>query len=714
MARLIFISPYMKGGRDAARLAHRTRYFATREGVQLLNDDNVHLPVTKKQQQYIHRLLRSFPEARELPEHEDYANTPNRQTAFALIAQIHEDFIEPMDGRENYLDYVANRPGVKALGEHGLWDAHGKVPSLENAVAEVARHTGNVWTPVISLSRENAERLGYTDLKNWQELINASITDIAKGYKIHPDRLRWYAAMHEKEKHIHVHMVLFSTDPKEGYLSRQGIRSIKSALVSTIYRNDRLHIYEQKDEQRGLLRQEAEARMATLIEQMATGTLQSDKLELLVTDLAQRLREVSGKKVYGYLPPRVKRIVDEIVDELAKDERVSSAYALWQDLREQLCTDYNQTPPQRVPLSQQKEFKTVRNMVIRETLRLSEMNFTFEDDAMQDEPESEEPPVPPDPSAERIIHQQAQSYRRAKKVLHDLESDPGEKAAARVTLRRLWEEGYTIAAHQLGKAYQNGLGISIDRKAAAEWFQKSAEAGNPCSAYALGKLLLEREQFPQALHWLRQAAEQNDPYAQYRLGKLLLTGAEGVPKDVDAAIQLLKDSATQGNSFAQYTLGKLYLLGQEVQADREEALRYFAQAAAQGNSYAQYFIDHQDDFSGAAAGTAILRMLHQMSRIFRENAAQPAIYAGMQIDKKRRRRLQEKRMAMGHKADDHEDRGLTQQTQYRRIRTEKEQTRKALILQAGLISVVILLHEDVDAVIGWRKERFTQRARKCQ
>lgn len=655
MARLIFISPYMKGGRDSARLAHRTRYFATREGVQLLKDDNAHLPATKKQQQYIRRLLRSFPEARELPEHKGYVASPNRQTAFELIAQIHEDFIEPMDSRENYLDYVANRPGVKSMGEHGLWDANGKVPSLENAVAEVARHTGNVWTPIISLSRENAERLGYTDIKNWQDLINASITDIAKGYKIHPSHLRWYAALHEKEKHIHVHMVIFSTDPKEGFLTKQGIRSIKSALVSTIYRNDRLHIYEQKDEQRSFLQQEAEARMATLIEQMATGTMQSDKLELLVTDLAQRLREVSGKKVYGYLPPRVKRIVDEIVDELAKDERVSSAYALWQDLREQLCIDYNQTPPQRVPLSQQKEFKTVRNMVIWETLRLSEMHFTFEDDAMQDESEPEEPPVPPDPSAERMIHQQAQSYRRAKKVLHDLESDPGEKAAARVTLRRLWEEGYTIAAHQLGKAYQDGLGISIDRKAAAEWFQKSAEAGNTCSAYALGKLLLEQGQISQAVHWLRQTAKQNDPYAQYRLGKLLLTGAEGVPKDIDAAIQLLKDSATQGNSFAQYTLGKLYLLGQEVQADREAALRYLVQAAAQGNAYAQYFIDHQEDFFGAAVGTAIIRMLHQMSRIFRENAAQPAIYAGMQIDKKRRRRLQEKRMAMGHKADDHED-----------------------------------------------------------
>ena len=653
----------MKGGRDSARLAHRTRYFATREGVQLLKDDNAHLPATKKQQQYIQRLLRSFPEARELPEHEDYANTPNRQTAFALIAQIHEDFIEPMDGRENYLDYVANRPGVKALGEHGLWDAHGKVPSLENAVAEVARHTGNVWTPVISLSRENAERLGYTDLKNWQELINASITDIAKGYKIHPDRLRWYAAMHEKEKHIHVHMVLFSTDPKEGYLSRQGIRSIKSALVSTIYRNDRLHIYEQKDEQRSFLQQEAEARMATLIEQMATGTLQSDKLELLVTDLAQRLQEVSGKKVYGYLPPRVKRIVDEIVDELAKDERVSSAYALWQDLREQLCTDYNQTPPQRVPLSQQKEFKTVRNMVIRETLRLSEMNFTFEDDTMPDEPEPEEQSAPSTQSSARTIYQQAHFYRRAKTVLNDADADPGEKAMALVTLRRLWEEGYTIAAHQLGKAYRDGLRSPVDREAAAEWFQKSVEAGNDCSAYALGKLLLEQGKFSQARSWLQKAATQKNQYAQYRLGKLLLIGAEDVPKDVDAAIRHLKDSAAQGNQFAQYTLGKLYLLGHEVKADHEEALRYLSQAAAQGNIYAQYFIDHQNDFNGVSVGTTVLRMLHQMSSIFRENAAQPTIYAGMQIDKKRRRRLQEKRMAMGHKADDHEDSGLTQSSQ---------------------------------------------------
>ena len=664
MARLIFISPYMKGGRDAARLAHRTRYFATREGVQLLKDDTASLPPTTKQQQYIQRLLRSFPEAKELPEHEEYQTAPNCQSASELIAQIHEDFVEPMDGRENYLDYVANRPGVKTLGEHGLWDANGKVPSLENAVAEVAQHPGNVWTPIISLSRENAERLGYTDLENWQALIRSCITDIAKGYKIHPDHLRWYAALHEKEKHIHVHMVIFSTDSKEGYLTKQGIRQIKSALVNTIYRDERLHLYEQKDGQRSLLQQEAETQMAGLIAQMAGSTVQNEKQKLLVANLAGRLRNVSGKKVYGYLPPRVKRIVDEIVEELSKDERISAAYSLWQDLREELCRDYDQTPPQRVPLSQQKEFKSVRNMVIRETLKLSDTAFTFEDDAIQDEQEAEESVAASNGSnAARPVYQQAQFYREAKSVLNDEKSDSDEKAMALTTLQRLWEEGYSTAAHQLGKAYRDGLGVPINLDTAAEWFRKSAGVGNHCSAYAFGKLLLEREEFRQALYWLRQAAEQKNQFAQHRLGKLLLTGADDVSKDVGAALRHLKESAAQGNQYAQYTLGKLYLMGHEVEQDHEKAIRYLAKSAAQGNTYAQFFIDHQNDFAGASVGAAVLRMLHQMSRIFRENSAQPAVYAGIQIDKKRRRRLREKRMAMGHKADDYDDSGLTRQTQ---------------------------------------------------
>lgn len=213
------------------------------------------------------------------------------------------------------------------------------------------------------------------------------------------------------------------------------------------------------------------------------------------------------------------------------------------------------------------------------------MNFTFEDDAMSDEPEPKDPPAPPAQSPAQTIYRQAHFYRRAKTVLNDADADPGEKAMALVTLRRLWEDGYSIAAHQLGKAYRDGLGSQVDREAAVEWFRKSAEAGNDCSAYALGKLLLEQGKFSQARSWLQKAATQNNQYAQYRLGKLLLIGANDVPKDTDAAIRHLKDSAAQGNQFAQYTLGKLYLLGHEVKTDHEEALLYLSQAAAQGNTY---------------------------------------------------------------------------------------------------------------------------------
>lgn len=660
MAKLIFISPYLKGNKDSAHLAHRARYFAIREGVQLLKDDNSDRPVTQKQEQYIQRLFRSFPEAKELAEYEDYRQTPNRQTAFELIEQIHEDFIEPMDSRENYLDYISNRPGVKALGEHGLWDIHGKVESLEKAVEEVAQHQGNVWTPIISLTRENAERLGYTDVENWQALIAANLSAIAKGYKIKPDNLRWYAALHEKEKHIHVHMIIFSSNPKEGYLTRQGIRDVKSAFVRTAYRNERMHIYEQKSNQRNLLQQEVEGRMEKLIAQMATGTIQNTKLELLTAELAQRLRECSGKKVYGYLPPRVKRIVDEIVDELAKDERVAEAYDLWQTLREQLCLDYNETLPERVSLSQQRDFKTVRNMVIRETLKLCEMTFTFDDESMPDEETEENEPIPDREENHSFgtVYEQAKSYCQAKELLYNLDADPAEKGKAMVTLCRLWDEGYSIAAHLLGKVYRDGLGVPADPKQAMDWFRKSAEAGNDCSAYTLGKLLQELGQNKASVLWYERA---NNKYAQYRLGMLLLSGAEGVPKDTEKAVGHLTASAESGYQYAQYALGKLYLLGREVKQDREEGLEWLNLAAAQGNTYAQFFVDRQDDFATASVWGAVLRMLHQMSRIFRENSAQPAIYKSMKIDKKRRYELQHKRLAMGHKADDYDDSGLTTQ-----------------------------------------------------
>ena len=369
MARIVLISPYLKGGQNAAKLAQRTRYFATRPGVELLADEHSTLPATKKQCSFINRLVRSFPTSKELIEYEDYLANPTQGNASAFIQQTWEDYVEALDQKENFIDYISHRPGVQKDGEHGLWDANGKVQNLSQVVREVAEHTGNVWTPVVALRRQDAERLGYDNAKNWRALINASICEIAAAYKIQPDHLRWYAAFHQKPQQMHIHMIIFSTDPKEGYLTKDGIRQVKSSFARRIYQADRMHVYQQKDQSRDTLQREARRAMTECVSQLKCGTICNPKLEQLITELAERLHETRGRKVYGYLPPRTKAIVDAIVEELAKDQQVSAAYEVWQKLYEQICLDYNEQLPKRLPLSQQKEFKTVRNMVIQETLQ---------------------------------------------------------------------------------------------------------------------------------------------------------------------------------------------------------------------------------------------------------------------------------------------------------------------------------------------------------
>ena len=662
MAKMIFISPYLKGRGEKAALARRTKYIATREGVELLKDKTGGGLATEKQREYIQRLLRSFPQAKELGEYEDYASEPTKMAASELIDQVWEQFITAMDQRENFLDYVAHRPGVQSQGDHGLWNSGGKVPNLSEAVREVAEHEGNVWTPIVSLRREDAERLGYTDAENWRALVCSCLPELAKGYKIQPENLRWYAALHEKEKHFHIHMIVFSSDPAEGYLTVNGIREIKSAFARQIFAQDLVQVYEQKTRYRNEVQSSAAEEMTRLISAMETGLLYSESLYQLTEELAQRLKTTKGKKAYGYLPPQVKRIVDAIVDELAKDERVAAAYSLWLDMRDEVCRTYSENPPERLPLSQQKEFKPVRNMVIREVLRLSERSLGLEDEEMKDEPEPEEDDAEVFIPAEQArpqqawqkVYEQADRYRRAKAVLYSEAADDEDRRSALSTLEELWEEGYAIAAHQLGKAYRDGLGTERDPVKAADWFRLCAEKGYDCSAYALGKLLLEQGDATGGIVWLKKAAERGNQYARYRLGKVYLLG-EQAAKDVAAALEYLRSSAEQGNQYAQYTLGKLYLLGKEVPRDRERAVDYLTCSAAQGNAYAQFFLDHLEDMRSPSAATAVIRMLHHMSRIFRERTTADNIHRGLRIDRKRWKELQEKRIALGHKPDDHED-----------------------------------------------------------
>ena len=418
MSRIRFMSPYLKGGRDAAKLSNRARYIATRPGVEVLRGEHSNQPATKKQQAYIQRLLRDFPGAEELLEYEGYRNTPTQANADTFIRQVQEDFAEPMSRMENYLDYVSHRPGVQLDGEHGLWCAGGKVRNLSQAVREVAEHTGSVWTPVVAIRREDAERLGYNDAESWRQLVCACAPEIARGYKIPLEHLRWYAAFHRKEDSVHIHMVVFSSDPKEGYLTRQGIQQVKSAFGRRIFQQDLLHVYEQKTEYRDTLSRDAERAMAGLIAQMETGQFQNETLERLVLELAQRLQSTKGKKVYGYLQPKTKALVDAIVDELAKDERVAAAYDLWNQMREEVCRTYSEQLPERLPLSKQKEFKAVRNMVIREMLRLGRREPPTTDEVVHGFTPSGTPPAQSGmphgahhPQQKVTHHQRTQTHR---------------------------------------------------------------------------------------------------------------------------------------------------------------------------------------------------------------------------------------------------------------------------------------------------------------
>ena len=456
MSRVRFMSPYLKGGRDTAKLSNRARYIATRPGVEVIRGEHSDQPATKKQHDYIQRLLRDFPGAEELLEYEDYCNAPTQANANTFIRQVQEDFAEPMSRMENYLDYVSHRPGVQLNGEHGLWCAGGKVRNLSQAVREVAEYTGSVWTPVVAIRREDAERLGYNDAESWRLLVCACAPEIARGYKIPLEHLRWYAAFHRKEDSVHIHMVVFSSDPKEGYLTRQGIQQVKSAFGRRIFQQDLLHVYEQKTEYRDALGRDAERTMAELIAQMETGQLQNENLEQPILELSRRLQNTKGKTVYGYLPPTAKALVDAIVDELAKDERVAAAYDLWNQMREEVCRTYSEQLPERLLLSKQKEFKAVRNMVVREVLQLGQGEHPTADEIVH---------MPTPPAQSGMPHG---AYHPQQKVTHHQRTQThwavSHADTAQCVLQLFHNMGRIFREQSASDAIQTGLHIDKKRR----------------------------------------------------------------------------------------------------------------------------------------------------------------------------------------------------------------------------------------------------------
>ncbi len=641
MPRLIFKCPYIQGGskKAAAHLSNYVRYMATREGAQRLPEQTAQLPATEKQRQMVERLLRDFPLSRGTFEYEDYAAAPTRGNASEFITRALEDNYDRAAKKENYVQYIAGRPRAQRRGSHALFTGSDETLTLSQVAEEIAHHPGSVWLPIISLRREDAARLGYDDAERWKCLLTGCAMEMAQAMKIPWDQFRWYAAFHDESHHPHVHMVCYSADGKSGYLTKDGIAQIKSNLAGEIFRQDLTELYRQQTQRRDVLNQDAQAVMRELILRMEEGAADNPRIEELMTHLADRLRFTSGKKQYGYLKAPLKSVVDEIVDELARDPRVAQAYELWYEMREEVLRTYKNDLPERLPLSRQKEFKRIKNIVIEEAVRLGELRQVFhpkdhgedalpeqEEDSPQPEPgAAREEELPPDSGEPRASWKQA--YRRARAILKDPNPAPEQTARA------------------------------------VELLTKAAEHGNGSAAFALGQLYLSGTTLPRdpaaAVRLLEYAAESGNQYAQYRLGKLLLQG-EDVPKDTEAAVRWLTASAEQGSQYAQYALGKLYLMGEEVPEDREAARQWFQRAAEQGNQYAQYFVEHMGRRDLFPVAQSVAQLLRHLAGIFREQS-QPPRPGGLRpiVDKKLRRKIREKKIAMGHKPDDHEEPTIT-------------------------------------------------------
>ena len=642
MARLIVKSPYIKCGGEQSAGGY-LKYIAMRERVEIIPDDR---PPTNKQTQLIAKLVKDFPDAQELMEYEDYLSRPTKATASALITLALESNWDRVQGMEGYAKYIALRPRAERLGEHGLFGDNDAV-DLAAVADELDHYTGNVWTHIISLHREDAERLGYNHADAWRTLLRTHRNDIAAAMKIPPEDFRWYAAFHDEGNHPHVHMMAWSAKPNQAYLSKDGIRQIKSTLTNQIFRQELLHVYEQKSKSRDELVAETRKAVLELAKAMREMTCIHPEAEQMIWDLSRQLGQVGGRKTYGYLPKPMKKLVDEIVDQMARLPTVDACYQTWWELQCQVEDYYSEGKKRlRPPLSQQKEFRQIKNAVIKEAEHIRVNRISFEDAEMQDDGEQ--------------ISAYGMSYacQDLQSVANDDRFPLVERDEAAEQLEQLADTGDANAQYIIGTAYRDGGLLIPDTAKAQKLLERAAEQDLDAAQYALGKLYLSDDADvhdpAKGIYWLKRSADNGNDHAAYRLGKEYLSG-KNVPKDASTAAEYLRQAANNGNAYAQYLLGKLTLMGEGVPKDMDAAYEWFAAARDNGHAYAEFFMKRME--RGEQEPPSVLlsatRLLYHMGNIFRDNAPAPAAN-GIQIDHKRLAQLRQKRVALGHKPDDHE------------------------------------------------------------
>ena len=613
MSQLIVTSRYLKNGNQKNKTKRRnyTKYIATRETVEIRSQKFVdrNANATKNQEQLINDLINDFPESKRYLEYDDYEREPTIENAGELISTIVERNADVVGNRQNFVGYMAMRPGVEKRGSHGLFNEKDEPIILNQAANEIAEHKGNVWSHVVSLRREDAVRLGYDNSDAWRELVKRHISDIAKAQNIPLCNLKWYAAYHDTTHHPHIHLLVYSTNPKQGFLTKAGIDKIRSAFANDIFHDDLQSIYQEQTVSRDELKAVSKNEFESIVNIIASNDHTDPQLEELIRKLYIQLQNVKGKKVYGYLPKEIKETVNKIFSELAKDENIRQLYDKWCSLERLKYKTYTLKETELPELSANKVFQPLRNMIIRTVLNMKPFDANTEiegsepnDEYFDNTPQNMSPLFDEaEPLAEKETDESAAAiknyikwndqYKKACKLIYGKDAKLNDFKKAEQLLLSESQRGNVLAVYDLGKLYSTDkLGEKSEEISIAKYTQAlqgflqiepNSKKLKPYVQYRIGKMfcygLGTEQDYEKAFEWFERSAKQKNKFAQFSLANLYYYGS-GIEKDLSQAFLWYQRSSSQGQPYAAYSIAQMYRYGEYVTKDNDTAQRYYKQA----------------------------------------------------------------------------------------------------------------------------------------
>ena len=613
MSQLIVTSRYLKSGNQKNKTKRRnyTKYIATRETVEVRDQNTIdrNNNATKNQKQLLNDLLLDFPEAKRYLEYEDYTANPIVENASELISTIIERNADVIGNRQNFVGYMAMRPGVEKRGSHGLFNEKDEPIILNQAANEIAEHKGNVWSHVVSLRREDAVRLGFDNSDAWRELVKRHISDIAKAQNIPLCNLKWYAAYHDTTHHPHIHLLVYSTNPKQGFLTKAGIDKVRSVFANDIFHDDLQSIYQEQTVSRDELKAVSKNEFESIVNRIASNDHTDPQLEELIRKLYIQLQNVKGKKVYGYLPMEIKETVNKIFSELAKDENIQQLYEKWCGLERLKYKTYTQKETELPKLADNKVFQPVRNMIIRTVLNMKPFDANTEiegsepnDEYFDNTPQSMSPLFDEaEPLAETETDESAAAikyyikwndqYKKACKLIYGKDAKLNDFKKAEQLLLSESQRGNVLAVYDLGKLYSTDkLGEKNEEMSIAKYtralqgflqIEPNSKELKPYVQYRIGKMYCygsgTEQNYQKAFEWFKRSAKQKNKFAQFSLANLYYYGS-GVEKDLSQAFLWYQRASSQGQPYAAYSIAQMYRYGEYVTKDNDTAQRYYKQA----------------------------------------------------------------------------------------------------------------------------------------